>query len=297
MAFRGCPCSDAAGRQFCFSDIQRMVRRGGGGSSGDGGSSSGGGGGSSGSDLNSSNHTSAGLAGGEGGGLAADAGDTHRGRHELLNMAMGTRGEEDVVCEEPQQDAQQASPYTRCHLATETGGHRYQVGWRRKLCGGRMQGASAASCGHSRSGNSSCITFAGGTLCAGASAARRICGLRPSHHTHTALPPPHPLSVSSSLPSSNPRPFSMCVIYPQVWFDDPASLAQKAALAAELGLRGVGVWNLDCLDYECEDPKCKQDTEAMWGALRAAAAGARGQGSAAGSRGTENVGDPGVVRE
>lgn len=54
----------------------------------------------------------------------------------------------------------------------------------------------------------------------------------------------------------------------QVWFDTPASLEQKYAIAAELGLRGVGMWNLDCLDYRCTDLACRGETEAMWAALR-----------------------------
>jgi di-N-acetylchitobiase len=54
-----------------------------------------------------------------------------------------------------------------------------------------------------------------------------------------------------------------------VWYDNPKSLQKKAAVASELGLRGVGMWNLDCLDYSCVEPDCQQQTAAMWGALRA----------------------------
>lgn len=63
----------------------------------------------------------------------------------------------------------------------------------------------------------------------------------------------------------------------KVWFDDPASLERKCALAAELGLRGVGMWHLDCLDYRCTDSTCRQGTEAMWAALRAFTGGAQVQ--------------------
>ncbi|KAL4858571.1 Di-N-acetylchitobiase [Chlorella vulgaris] len=55
----------------------------------------------------------------------------------------------------------------------------------------------------------------------------------------------------------------------QIWFDDPASIRLKCQLATELGLRGVGVWNLDCLDYQCVDPACSHATTAMWAALQA----------------------------
>lgn len=54
----------------------------------------------------------------------------------------------------------------------------------------------------------------------------------------------------------------------QVWFDSPDSLAAKYELAAQLGLRGVGIWHLDCLDYHCTDAACRNETGAMWAALR-----------------------------
>lgn len=55
----------------------------------------------------------------------------------------------------------------------------------------------------------------------------------------------------------------------QVWYDDPASLALKYATAAHLGLRGVGMWHLDALDYRCADAACSSERAAMWAALRA----------------------------
>ena len=56
----------------------------------------------------------------------------------------------------------------------------------------------------------------------------------------------------------------------QVWYDDPRSLAPKFRLAAELGLRGVGVWNLDLLEYSAAAaPAARQQTRDMWDALRA----------------------------
>jgi spore germination protein YaaH len=53
----------------------------------------------------------------------------------------------------------------------------------------------------------------------------------------------------------------------QVWFDDPVSLAPKYALAAALGLRGVGMWNLDALGYASSNPVVQYQTAAMWAAL------------------------------
>lgn len=48
------------------------------------------------------------------------------------------------------------------------------------------------------------------------------------------------------------------------------SLVPKFRLAAELGLRGVGVWNLDLLDYsEAGPPTAAQQTRDMWAALKA----------------------------
>ena len=59
-----------------------------------------------------------------------------------------------------------------------------------------------------------------------------------------------------------------CACLLQVWFDTPQSLERLYALAAEFQLRGVGMWNLDCLDYRCTDEACRDDTDAMWAALR-----------------------------
>ena len=56
----------------------------------------------------------------------------------------------------------------------------------------------------------------------------------------------------------------------QVWYDDPRSLRPKYRLAAELGLRGVGIWNLDLLDYSAAAaPVARQQTRDMWDALKA----------------------------
>ncbi|KAK9837736.1 hypothetical protein WJX74_003939 [Apatococcus lobatus] len=52
----------------------------------------------------------------------------------------------------------------------------------------------------------------------------------------------------------------------QVWFDDERSIRQKVALASQLGLQGVGVWNLDCLDYTSSNHR--NHTSVMWKALQ-----------------------------
>mmetsp|Transcript_22288 Transcript_22288/g.66455 ORF Transcript_22288/g.66455 Transcript_22288/m.66455 type:complete len:313 (+) Transcript_22288:1128-2066(+) len=54
----------------------------------------------------------------------------------------------------------------------------------------------------------------------------------------------------------------------QVRFDNPNSLRIKYKIAVDLGLRGVGMWNLDTLDYDDTDPQVQQETAAMWDALK-----------------------------
>lgn len=55
----------------------------------------------------------------------------------------------------------------------------------------------------------------------------------------------------------------------QVWYDDPRSLELRYRLAAELGLRGVGLWNLDLLNYsETASLAAQQQTREMWAALK-----------------------------
>ncbi|KAJ7332549.1 hypothetical protein JRQ81_014729 [Phrynocephalus forsythii] len=53
----------------------------------------------------------------------------------------------------------------------------------------------------------------------------------------------------------------------QVWFDNPKSISLKAAYVKEHGLRGIGMWNANCLDYSGGSVPQEQ-TEAMWEALR-----------------------------
>ena len=52
----------------------------------------------------------------------------------------------------------------------------------------------------------------------------------------------------------------------QVWFDNLKSLKIKYDLAVSLGLRGVGMWEADALDYTNTTVGQKQRQE-MWGAL------------------------------
>ncbi|XP_001367069.2 di-N-acetylchitobiase [Monodelphis domestica] len=52
----------------------------------------------------------------------------------------------------------------------------------------------------------------------------------------------------------------------QVWYDNPKSISLKAAFVRDRGLRGIGMWNGNCLDYS-GDAVAKQQTEDMWRAL------------------------------
>ncbi|XP_063283697.1 di-N-acetylchitobiase [Pelobates fuscus] len=52
----------------------------------------------------------------------------------------------------------------------------------------------------------------------------------------------------------------------QVWYDDPESISLKVAYVKTGGLRGVGMWNGDLLDYS-SDPSAQEQTAAMWKAL------------------------------
>ncbi|XP_078572274.1 di-N-acetylchitobiase-like [Branchiostoma floridae x Branchiostoma japonicum] len=53
----------------------------------------------------------------------------------------------------------------------------------------------------------------------------------------------------------------------QMWFDDPVSLQYKYGWALKQGLRGVGMWHGDTLDYATSDPRVKEQTQAMWDCL------------------------------
>ena len=55
----------------------------------------------------------------------------------------------------------------------------------------------------------------------------------------------------------------------QIWYDDPQSLKVKYRLAASQGMRGVAIWNLDCLDYASSDPTHEMQTQEMWDAISA----------------------------
>ena len=46
-------------------------------------------------------------------------------------------------------------------------------------------------------------------------------------------------------------------------YDDPESLAYKYVLAINLDLRGVGTWNIDCLDYS-DTPKAAKLRKEMF---------------------------------
>ncbi|XP_063480287.1 di-N-acetylchitobiase isoform X1 [Symphalangus syndactylus] len=53
----------------------------------------------------------------------------------------------------------------------------------------------------------------------------------------------------------------------QVWYDNPQSISLKATYIQNYGLRGIGMWNANCLDYS-GDAVPKQQTEEMWEVLK-----------------------------
>ena len=52
----------------------------------------------------------------------------------------------------------------------------------------------------------------------------------------------------------------------QVWYDDPLSLILKYKYAAKMNLRGVGIWNVDAVDYG-NSTYAKNQRKQMWTAL------------------------------
>ncbi|OCT82516.1 hypothetical protein XELAEV_18025048mg [Xenopus laevis] len=53
----------------------------------------------------------------------------------------------------------------------------------------------------------------------------------------------------------------------QVWYDDPVSISLKSAYVKIHGLRGIGMWNGDLLDYS-RNPIAETQTKSMWNALK-----------------------------
>ena len=53
----------------------------------------------------------------------------------------------------------------------------------------------------------------------------------------------------------------------QVWYDDPLSLQVKYDAAKASNWLGVGMWNLDLVDYKSTDEQVKEETKAMWEAI------------------------------
>ncbi|XP_042317501.1 di-N-acetylchitobiase-like isoform X2 [Sceloporus undulatus] len=53
----------------------------------------------------------------------------------------------------------------------------------------------------------------------------------------------------------------------QVWFDDPRSISLKTAYVKERGLRGIGMWHANCLDYS-RGSAAQEQTKVMWEALK-----------------------------
>ena len=53
----------------------------------------------------------------------------------------------------------------------------------------------------------------------------------------------------------------------QMWYDDVESLTKKYHHAIkDLGLRGLGFWNIDCLNYT-NTAEAKKETKEMWDAV------------------------------
>ena len=51
-----------------------------------------------------------------------------------------------------------------------------------------------------------------------------------------------------------------------VWFDTPDVLAEKYSIAKSKGIRGLSMWNVDCLSDAATGPGAA-DTQAMWTAM------------------------------
>ncbi len=52
----------------------------------------------------------------------------------------------------------------------------------------------------------------------------------------------------------------------QIWFDSTQSLAKKYLFAVNSKLRGVGMWNVDQLDYS-NTPQANTQRKQMWDTL------------------------------
>lgn len=57
--------------------------------------------------------------------------------------------------------------------------------------------------------------------------------------------------------------FCLKTITYQIWYDDPESLALKYNISTYHGLRGVGMWNADAVDFAIDPQGAKE----MWDAL------------------------------
>ena len=53
----------------------------------------------------------------------------------------------------------------------------------------------------------------------------------------------------------------------QIWYDDPQSLAMKYEKALDLKLRGVGMWNAECVDYLSTEHDEIVAVKQMWDAF------------------------------
>jgi hypothetical protein len=130
VSFQGCPCSDAAGQQLCYSQIMEEIRRGRGSGGGSAASAAAGGGIRTGPQPWAAGNAQQGA-----GGQPGDTGSTRRGGQRGLAQGAGNlredagnlREEDDIACEDPKMDPTQGSLYTRCHANSEPNKHTLQV--------------------------------------------------------------------------------------------------------------------------------------------------------------------------
>ncbi len=93
------------------------------------------------------------------------------------------------------------------------------------------------------------------------------------------------LSMGHRLPRPKCVPWCCGTPDAQVWFDSPEALRLRYELAARLGLRGVGFWNLESLHIpEDASAAAGAERQAMWQAVESGFfGGGGGQGGPAGA--------------
>lgn len=133
--FQGAPCSDAAGAQLCYSDIAAAVRRGSGGSGSHAGNGGGSRGGGSASRSSNGKGSSSGSTSGQGGSSSNSNGGRQLAEGAVQPLPSHQPAAKQalqgdlLVCEPPEFDVGQQSPYTACRWEGDPPGtRRFQVG-------------------------------------------------------------------------------------------------------------------------------------------------------------------------